>query len=197
MSHGQHSNDLGGDLAEIDKQEVQAHAPAPSRLQYVYRLRVPLLTGLGIICFCLFAFVTPARLLLGNAFDVESRWGIFFVSMTAFTAAWVVMVTWRLVRLYGAERFLGSASLPIPANLRIRDPVYYSVIALPVVIGALWKSHDVYWLGELGEAALGLVASLLCLACVDVLQRWFTRQNYAERPRDGAEDIDRIAGTSP
>lgn len=184
-------------MAEAGRQDVQPHAPAPSRLQYVYLLRVPLLIAVSIVCICLFAFITPARLVLGNTFDVESSWGIFFISLTAFIAAWVVMVTWRLIRLYGATRYLGGASLRIPANLRIRDPIYYSVIAFPVVIGAIWKTGGLPWYLEIAEAALGLLASLLCLACVDVLQRWLTRADFARRPGDDAGQVDNFAGTSP
>jgi hypothetical protein len=56
-----------------------------SFLYRVYLLRVPLLTAVGIVGFCFAAFVWPpgAGLLLGNAFDIGSFWGIFSVSLTA------------------------------------------------------------------------------------------------------------------
>lgn len=75
----------------------------------VYLLRAPLLSALGIAGFCFAAFVWPpgVTLLLGNAFDIGSFWGVFSVSWIVSLAGWVVMVTWRLVRLYGHERFFG------------------------------------------------------------------------------------------
>lgn len=189
-------------MAEEDtpRTETSAGSPehAPSRLQHIYLLRVPLLTASGIVGLCFLAFFTPTRLLLGNAFDIESHWGIFFVSLTAFLAAWVVMVSWRLVRLYGAERFLDTASLQIPSNVRSRDLIYYSAIALPVVICAVWKSAELHWSLELIEGALGLLVSLLCLAVANGIQRWLTRPDFAiQRPPDDARYIAKIAGTSP
>jgi len=188
-------------MAEADtprtESDTAASERALSRLQHVYLLRVPLLTASGIVALCFFAFFTRTELLLGNAFDIESRWGIFFVSLTAFLSAWVVMVCWRLVRLYGAERFLNVASLQIPANLRRRDLIYYSPVALPIVIGVILKSTEVHWSLELIEAVLGLLVSLLCLAIVDGGQRWLARSDFARRPRDDTRNIDGIAGTSP
>src|SRR5829696_8482632 len=75
----------------------------------VYLLRIPLLTAAGLIAFCVLAWRGGARSLLGGIFDVGYSWlGVFFVSLTAFFAAWVVMATWRLVRLYGPERVSGQ-----------------------------------------------------------------------------------------
>src|SRR5215208_4782494 len=66
----------------------------------VYLLRIPLLTAFGLTAFCVLAWRGGARSLLGGIFDVGDSWfGVFFVSLTAFFAAWVVMATWRLVRL--------------------------------------------------------------------------------------------------
>src|SRR5918995_6755103 len=74
-------------------------------LQWIYLLRVPLLTALGIAGLCLAVWLGGARSLLGGVFDIgDNLWGAFFVSLTAFLTAWVVMASWRLVRLYGPIR---------------------------------------------------------------------------------------------
>jgi predicted acylesterase/phospholipase RssA len=167
-------------------------------LPYVYLLRVPLLTVAGVIGFCFAALCIGARALLGNAFDIGGAWGIFFVSLTAFLCSWVVMVTWRLVRLYGGERFLDTASFPIASDLRTRDLIYFSPIALFVVIGAIWKStaFTVWW--ELFEAVLGLLASLFLLAVVAVVQRWLIPSRVAQRrPMNEVTRGTELARTAP
>jgi hypothetical protein len=178
----------------------------------VYLLRVPLLTAVGIVGFCFAAFVWPpgAGLLLGNAFDIGSFWGIFSVSLTAFLSAWVLMVTWRLVRLYGPERF-SYASPSIDHELRWRGLLPYAAIAVVVLAGVAGKSLAGL-AGAPGESAafwwwsvkavpgvlLGLLASLLCLAVVAAGQLWFTRPDYAKlRPESDREDGDDDAQKFP
>ncbi|HET7269505.1 MAG TPA: patatin-like phospholipase family protein, partial [Rubrobacter sp.] len=171
-------------------------------LRRAYLLRVPLLTALGIAGFCFAAIIWPPglKLLLGNAFDISSFWGIFAVSLIAFLAGWIVMVNWRLVRLYGHERFCGVRA---KANrvLRWRDLLPYAVIPLVVMAGVAVKSlgglagapgesaEFWWWIVKAVPAALaGLLISLLCLAVVAVGQLLFTRRDYARlRTEDGAE----------
>jgi hypothetical protein len=172
----------------------------------IYLVRVPLLTALTIVGFCAAAFFTDARLLLGNIFDIGSFYGIFFAAWTAFLAASVVMVTWRVIRLYGAERFFNYAAerrlddvpLQTSPNVRWRHLLLYgTLIALPVVVGAIYKSEAVSTIQELLAAVLGLVVCLLCLAVADGLRRWLTRRDLAESPPDEAHTISDIARTSP
>src|SRR5829696_456421 len=91
-----------------------------------YLLRIPLLTGIGLIAFCVLAWRGGARSLLGGIFDVgDSYLGAFFVSLSAFFAAWVVMATWRLVRLYGPVRNPGlDGQRPEKKFRQRRDFVY-------------------------------------------------------------------------
>lgn len=178
-----------------------------SSLGRLYLLRVPLLTALGIVGFCFAAFIWPpvTTLLLGNAFDISSFWGVFSISWVAFLAAWVVMVTWRLVRLYGPERF-SNAPPRISRELRWRDLLPHAAIALVVLAGVAAKSLAElagapgesaafwWWIFEaVPGALLGLLASLFCLVVVAAGQLWFTRPDYARlRPEEGDDGAQRF-----
>jgi hypothetical protein len=171
----------------------------------IYLVRVPLLTALGIVGFCVAAFFTDARLLLGNVFDIGSFWGIFFAAWTAFLSASVVMVTWRVIRLYEADRFFNYGP-----ERRLDDPLqtspnvswghlllYGTLIGLPVVVGAIYKSETLSTARELLAALLGLVVCLLCLAVADGRRRWLTRGDLVACPPDDAHTIYDVARTSP
>lgn len=77
---------------------------------YLYYLRVPLLVAAGILTFVCLGFWTDARLLLNGAFDIDSGIGIGAVSFAAFLAASAVEMSWRLIYLYGRERFFVEAT---------------------------------------------------------------------------------------
>ena len=70
-------------------------------LGWMYLLRVPILTGFGLLVIYVLAFFTSARSHLGGAFDIESSGGIFWVSLIAISFASVVAVACRRVRCYG------------------------------------------------------------------------------------------------
>jgi hypothetical protein len=173
---------------------------------YTYLLRVPLLTAFGIIGFCVAAFFSGTRLLLGNIFDIDSFVGIFFASWTAYLSAAVVMVTWRLVRLYGAERFfnygaerqLDDVPLRTSPNVGWRHLLLYGApIAFPVLVGVIYKSEALSTSQEMLAAVFGLVVSLLCLVVAAGLQRWLTKRDSAERTSDEARTISEITRSSP
>jgi hypothetical protein len=153
----------------------------------MYLLRIPLLTGIGLIAFCVLAWRGGARSLLGGIFDVgDSYLGAFFVSLSAFFAAWVVMATWRLVRLYGPVRNPGlNGQRPEKTFRQRRDFVYLAmyyvlvlVVALPPILLTISTSEgsSAQWLA----AIFGFFASLLCIVIVVWVQLRFTRENIAE-----------------
>lgn len=165
-----------------------------SLLPYAYLLRFPLLTAGAIVGICVAtALSASARSLLANAFDIGWFSGIFWLSLVAFVSAWVVMITWRLVRLYGPERF-GTAPYRGSANIKWWHVALFSgPIALPIVGGAIyytarnnaWRTTEVM-LGVL-FALLGALAALFLLLVADFLQRLFTRRDVAiDRPADTA-----------
>ena len=148
--------------------------------RWLYLLRVPLLTTLGIIGLCLAAWRGGARSLLGGVFDVDtSLWGVFFVSLTAFLTAWVVMASWRLVRLYGSIRMF-ERSAP-PRTFSPGEGVYFalhyllvSIVAVPVVLLTLTTSKASA--AQVIMAVLGLGASLVCIGIVAFGQLYFNRR---------------------
>jgi hypothetical protein len=162
-------------------------------LTQVYFLRVPLLTAGSVVGFCFAAVLWPpsTKSLLGNAFDVDSFWGIFFISLLAFLCSWVIMVSWRLVRLYGEERFF-DASPSVSPVLRWRTLLLYAaigvwilvlVVAKHVVIVAQLDAPDPigpFIAKAVVASLLGFAAALFILAIVVVAQVVFARQTRVE-----------------
>jgi hypothetical protein len=160
-------------------------------LTHIYLLRVPLLTAGSIFGFCFAAVLWPpsTKSLLGNAFDVDSFWGIFFVSLLAFLCSWVVMVTWRLIRLYGVERFFDApprvGSEVTWGTLLLFAAIGFSVVAMMivkhVVIVTQLDEPDPIWpfMGRaLAASLLGFAAALFILALIIGAQVIFARQTY-------------------
>lgn len=152
-------------------------------VRWLYLLRVPLLTALGIAGLCLAVWLGGARSLLGGVFDIgTNRWGAFFVSLTAFLTAWVVMASWRLVRLYAPTRMLFERPVP-PITFRPADrndkiylALYYLLVflvAFPVVLLTLTTSNAsvTQWI----MAILGIGASLACIGVVVLVQLFLNR----------------------
>src|SRR5215211_7645530 len=123
-------------------------------LRTIYHRRVPILTTAIILIFCFAALVLPGtRSLLGNTFDlvapedIVSSSMLFFllrvmlVSLTACLLGSVVMFTYQLVRLYGPKRFYGQDVVNLNPNITpLRRLIFLSLIAGPVVFGAIYKS---------------------------------------------------------
>jgi predicted acylesterase/phospholipase RssA len=170
------------------------------RLTYLYLLRFPLLTAAAVVGFCV-AALTFARSLLANAFDISWPWGIFWLSLTAFVTAWVIMITWRLVLLYGAERF-GAEVFPISPNVKWWHIAGSSIIALPPVGGAVYYSilKNAWGIAEavhgVFEALLGALAALSLLALAELAHKLLTPSEFAQE-RPDVVTIDELAQTSP
>jgi hypothetical protein len=126
---------------------------------YLYLLRVPLLVAVGIFAFFYIAILSSsdAKLLLNGAFDIESYPGIFWVSFVAFLSVSAVEIAWRLIYLYGYERFFvevvpGNEATSTdevipstgPSNMRLPILVYVvcNLLAVLVTIGAVYVSTN-------------------------------------------------------
>jgi hypothetical protein len=159
-----------------------------SALGRVYLLRIPLLTAIGIVGFCYVAFFTGFRFLFGNAFYLDSSFDMFFVSTSAFLAAWVVVTTWRLVRLYGPERFLDTSSPPTSPNIGSTGLAAYALlfmlVALPPVGGAVYKSAELPLTLELLWTFAAVLVSLVVRGLIISVQSLFTRPQIASRSPD-------------
>jgi predicted acylesterase/phospholipase RssA len=151
-------------------------------VRWLYLLRVPLLSALGIAGLCLAVWLGGARSLLGGVFDIgTNRWGAFFVSLTAFLTAWVVMASWRLVRLYGPTRMFERPAPPITFRPAEReDEIYLALYYLLVLLVAF----PVVWLtlttsnasaAQMLMAFLGFGASLACIGIVAFAQLFLNR----------------------
>jgi len=201
------------------------------RLRDLYLLRIPILTVASVWGFCLAAaFLPGARALLSNAFDLMGgafdvgpglgiSWAtmLFFmvsvnlVSLSACLLGSVVMVTWRLVRLYGPRRFLSQDPAKFNPNIELRHlTIFLPLIAVPVVTLALYKSVASSALPETSAseaiiaAALGITAavvgallSVVLLWLTNLAQRYWTRRPYASRPEDAPASTSDIVGKSP
>lgn len=147
-------------------------------LPYVYLLRFPILTAFSLVGIVYLSFFTGARSLLENLFDLRT-WGIFFVSLAAFLAAWTTMAAFRMLLLYGADRF-DVASWGVSERFGWGYFARHGLLAMPLVIGAVLKSGGnsvQVWLGYPGAilmAALGLTVSVVLLWLASYLHRLFT-----------------------
>jgi hypothetical protein len=200
-------------------------------LRDLYLLRVPTLTVVSVWGFCLAAaFLPGARSLLSNAFDLmggafdmgpglDISWAtmLYFmvsvglVSLSACLLGSVVMVTWRLVRLYGPRRFLDLDPARFNPNIELRHlAIFLPLIAVPVVALALYKSIASSALPETSAseaiiaAALGITAAVvgallavILLWLTNLAQRYGTRCPYASRPDDDLASASGIVGKSP
>jgi hypothetical protein len=150
-------------------------------LTWIYLLRFPLLMALVLVALPVIAWFTEARSLLQNLFDLNSR-RIFVVSLTAFLAAWSVMVTTRLARLYGAIRFR-VAPAGIRSKLKWRNVFAWSALAWPVTIGAVWQSTDGFaW--KLSGVSLGFLGALTLLCGAALVQKLVVNFDVSQHAPD-------------
>lgn len=150
-------------------------------LTWIYLLRFPLLTAAALVALPLVAALTVARSLLLNLFDLG--WGhIFWVSLLAFLAAWSVMVTARLVQLYGARR-VRLVPVRVSPALRWWQVFAFAMLALPLIIVAIIESPDGWWL-KLCGAGLGFVTAFALLCGAALVQKLVVRSDTAQASPD-------------
>lgn len=134
----------------------------------VYFLRFPLLTTVALVGVPYLGLRTDLKSLLANLFVSDGR-GIVLISSVAFNTAWTILVTWRLIALYGDERF-GRENAPAAAgettrvapkfSIRLWHALLASLTALPVTIAVVGKTVEESSIG-LGRAMLFAVAGFL------------------------------------
>jgi hypothetical protein len=144
-----------------------------SVLPYVYLLRFPALTAIGLIGLAYLSFFTGARSLLENLFDLQAA-GIFWVSLVAFLIAWAVMASSRLILLYGSPRFK-VAPLGVKQTFNRWYLVRHGLLAVPLTISAvLFARQNVS--GGLPVAALMAVLGLLASLGAVWVSTWIQRR---------------------
>jgi hypothetical protein len=151
------------------------------RLAYAYILRFPLLTA-GAMLGLVVGARGAARSLLGNLFDIYWPSGIFLLSLTAFSASWTVMTTWRLILLRGPERFhLNTFCTPYKASEegKLWHVALSGLLGLTVVVYAILYTNgrnrgSVSLPLMIIMAALGFLASLGLLWVATLVQNRFS-----------------------
>lgn len=138
----------------------------------LYFLRFPLLTALALIGLPYLGLYTSLSELLASLF-VSDQCGVFLVSFVAFTTAWAILATWRLIALYGDERFSrdnevaefsGEEQKRPPAfSVKLWQALLAALTALPVTIAVIYKTvqeqSQLGWGRAVWLAALGLLCS--------------------------------------
>jgi Patatin-like phospholipase len=143
-------------------------------LTLIYLLRFPFLTGIFLIAFPIIAYTFAAEL-LENLFDLDAQ-GVLWTTTTTFLAAWSVMVTASLALTYAPHRV--NLGLGRKKAMRGGKVVYFSLLALPVLAGVLWKVYQlrVYepkenlWL-KASMIPAGFLFALVLLIFADLIRR--------------------------
>jgi hypothetical protein len=123
-------------------------------IQYLYLLRFQIFAG------ALLALVLPAGYWLFPSifvglFDARAFWSLVFVAWAAVQLAWCVMVTSRLVLIYGPERF-EIGDLIILRTVRVGIVVAFAALAIPVLALAWFGSLDMSPSEKFGAILIGV-----------------------------------------
>jgi len=148
----------------------------------IYFLRFPLLTALSLAGLPYLGLRTNLNTLLASLFVTDQR-GVLLVSAVAFTTAWAILVTWRLIELYGDHRFNREDAAAIPSNqgpdrppifsVRFWHALLASITALPVTIAVIYKTvieSQLHLGSALLFAALGSLGSVALFFVAVVIQ---------------------------
>jgi hypothetical protein len=141
-------------------------------LQYLFFCRFPLTVGLLLFSLPLLG-LGPMRSLLGNLF-VTSAEGVFLISLLAFLAAWVVLLTTRIAAGGAPERFCvawnpdGSPPRPGPRDSFLQLALS-GLLALPTVGAVVALSHESGSPSESDPAGIGLPLLLAFLGMASAL----------------------------
>jgi hypothetical protein len=133
-------------------------------LEYVYLMRFPLLAAAILALGLPYGFLF-ARAMFVGLFDAGGFWAFAFMVLMEFLVAWTIMVTIRLMLVYGASRFESLVGLGArePGNLKWWHVVLFSLLALPTVVFTWIGSVGMETGTKIGGTALGLAGSLLIL----------------------------------
>jgi hypothetical protein len=159
-------------------------------LNYAYLMRFPLMTAIFLVGFPYIALGTGAAPLLQNLFDLAPT-GILFVTLTAFLAAWSVMVTSRLVLLYCHKRFRVPRT-NISIHLRQSHIFLFGLLALPALIGIYREIGSNWQYTSPGERWLSILAPLPGFLCALLLLRiagWMQKRLNRPATNDRAPDL--------
>ena len=153
--------------------------------QYLWPLRVPLVSGSALVGLQWLAFRPGATRLLSGIFDPVADWTLAIVTALALFNAWSIVVIGRLILAYGADR-LGLPGttwqfFPVPKSTWMLG----ALLALPVIGRTFWYTMAVAPSG-VGRFRGMLVAALVGAAVASALlfaSLWFGERIDRQAPR--------------
>jgi hypothetical protein len=130
-------------------------------IEYVYLLRFQIVFGLLLAAGLPAAYWLVPNIFVG-LFDARGFVSLMFVAWAAFQFAWTIMVTSRLVLVYGPERFTTAGSTNV-RTVGARIVTLFALLAAPFLTTTCLATMDMRALGKAEAIAAGLAAALLGL----------------------------------
>jgi hypothetical protein len=139
------------------------------RLPYLYLARFPLLLGLLLLVYGPFAqFVLPAMFQATLVLDPPA---VQHVALVAGLAAFTVMLTRRIILLYGPDRF-GTSRIEFPVTLTVRQTLGHGLLAVPLLGFIAYNSRDEAPLSGLAVSSCAGLALAVLLLVLTTSIRW-------------------------
>ena len=131
-------------------------------LTYTYLLRIPIITMAILVALPFAARWTGLSALLLGIFDLTGTWSFFWVSLTALLIASSVMMTWRIILIYGHQRFK-LAKACRSDRLTFKALLCWLLLALPTIALIWLQSEQPSTSYKLIHVASALVVTLTLL----------------------------------
>lgn len=139
-------------------------------VEYLYLMRFPLLAAVILAAGLPCGFVFAPSMFVG-LFDAGRFWGYSFIVFMEFQLAWSIMITIRLILVYGRDRFKSLADLgwQEPQEIHSLHLASFGLLAVPSLVLTWIGSEDIHVWAKLGGTLLGMAASLLILLFAGIL----------------------------
>jgi len=131
-------------------------------IEYAYLLRFQIFLAAVLVLALPLSYRFAPSLFVG-VFDARGFTSFVFVVWAAFQLAWVILVTSRLVFVYGPDRFLRATSIA-PKRVGVGLVTAFGSLALPVVIILFVGTSAVISFGKVLATAVGLLLAVAVLA---------------------------------
>ena len=131
-------------------------------IEFAYLIRFQLVAAF------LLAILLPAGYFLAPSifigmFDALAFWSFVFVTAAALYLAWCIMLTIRLVFVYGRERFSGIDPLPAAAYLNWPTALTYAALASPCLVMLFCGTTSLQWPYKSVATFIGVAIAVLVL----------------------------------
>ena len=126
-------------------------------IEYGFLLRFQIFAALILVLALPLGYHLIPSLFVG-AFDARGFVSFVFIAWAAFQLAWTVMVTSRLVLVYGPDRFARATFQPGRVTAKI--VAAFGLLGVPLVVVLFIGSDRPYGLGKAVAALLGLVLAI-------------------------------------